>query len=327
MSKLPADWATALAAEGTKADEVIETILETAYGIVSYSLDATLVDAIDNYAEEIVFSTVAYLVNNIKTVEAIKAINPDALIAVVGLHNPVKGLKFNVDGQIIDLGEYVEYFIEATNVYNTIYAAASENVIFVEADETEIVGYTDAIAINSADVEGSIVNALMRLIQILPTGTVVTENGHNYIANQLKAAITKVEHIDSDNDDICDKCGENLAPVTPTPTPNRPGPGGGGSVVSQFTIKFETNGGSKIDSVKVEKNGFLTVPVAPTKEGFTFDGWYTDKELTKKYDFSEEVTKSFTLYAKWIEGEFKNPFVDVKKGDWFYDVTQTRGCG
>ena len=33
------------------------------------------------------------------------------------------------------------------------------------------------------------------------------------------------------------------------------------------------------------------------------------------------------IEAKWIEGEFKNPFVDVKKGDWFYDVTQTRGCG
>lgn len=319
MSKLPADWATALAAEGAKADEVIETILETAYDIVSYSLDATLVDMVAPLAEELVFNTVAYLVNNINAVEAIKATNPNALIAIIGLHNPVKGLMVSVDGQVVDLGEYVDCFIEATNVYNTIYAAASENVIFVEADETEIAGYEGTINIDTTN-PSSLMQAIMTLDNKLIAGTVVTENGHNYIVNQLKTAITKVNHIDSNNDDICDKCGENLAPVTPTPTPNRPGPGGGGSVVSQFTIKFETNGGSKIDSVKIEKNGFLTEPVAPTKEGFTFDGWYTDKELTKKYDFSEEVTKSFTLYAKWIEGEFKNPFVDVKKGDWFYDA-------
>lgn len=314
MSKLPADWATALAAEGAKADEVIETILETAYDIVSYSLDATLVDMVAPLAEELVFNTVAYLVNNINAVEAIKATNPNALIAIVGLHNPVKGLMVSVDGQVVDLGEYVDYFIEATNVYNTIYAAASENVIFVEADETEIAGYEGTINIDTTN-PSSLMQAIMTLDNKLIAGTVVTENGHNYIVNQLKTAITKVNHNDSDNDDICDNCGENLAPVTPTPTPNRPGPGGG-SAVSQFTIKFETNGGSKIDSVKVERKGILAEPVAPTKEGFDFAGWYTDKELTQKYDFSQEVTKSFTLYAKW----FKNPFIDVKKGDWFYEA-------
>ena len=42
-------------------------------------------------------------------------------------------------------------------------------------------------------------------------------------------------------------------------------------------------------------------PTAPTKENFDFDGWYSDKELKTKYDFSAKVTKSFTLYAKWTE--------------------------
>ena len=42
-------------------------------------------------------------------------------------------------------------------------------------------------------------------------------------------------------------------------------------------------------------------PTAPTKENFDFDGWYSDKELKTKYDFSEKVTKSFRLYAKWTE--------------------------
>lgn len=321
MSKLPADWATALAEEGAKADEVIDTILETAYDMVSYSLDATLVDMVAPLAEELVFNTVAYLVNNIKAVEAIKAVNPNALIAIVGLHNPVKGLMVSVDGQVVDLGEYVEYFIEATNVYNTIYASASENVIFVEADETEIAGYEGTIDIDTAN-PSSFTNAILPLGNKLNAGTVVTENGHNYILNQLKTAITKVNHIDSDNDDICDKCGENLAPVAPTPTPAptyRP-TGGGGSVSNKFTVKFETNGGSAIAKAEVKKGELLAKPADPTKAGYVFDGWYTDKALTTKYDFATPVSKSFTLYAKWVD--LMSMFTDLDKAAWYYDYVK-----
>lgn len=42
-------------------------------------------------------------------------------------------------------------------------------------------------------------------------------------------------------------------------------------------------------------------PTVPTKENFDFDGWYSDKELKTKYDFSAKVTKSITLYAAWTE--------------------------
>ncbi len=73
--------------------------------------------------------------------------------------------------------------------------------------------------------------------------------------------------------------------------------GGGGT--SSYTIKFETNGGNKVSNKSVRRNNTLTEPTVPTKDGFTFEGWYTDKELTKAYDFSTKVTKGFTLYAKW----------------------------
>lgn len=231
MTKLPEDWATTLVENGAKADEVIDTILTTAIDIVNYNLDEEIVNIAAPYAEELVFNTVAYLINNIKSLEAIKAINPDALIAVVGLNNPVKGLTANINGEAINLGEYVEYFIEATNVYNTIYAAASENVIFVEADGAEIAGYQGAINIDTSNLS-TIGNAIVPLSYKIANGAVVTEAGHNYIANQIKAAITLVDHIDADGNDICDKCGENLAPSTPSrPRPN----GSSGSYIKEET--------------------------------------------------------------------------------------------
>ncbi|UKI37043.1 MAG: InlB B-repeat-containing protein [Clostridiales bacterium] len=67
-------------------------------------------------------------------------------------------------------------------------------------------------------------------------------------------------------------------------TPIRTSSGGGGT--TRYTVSFETNGGSKISSERVNRNGTLTEPTAPTKEGFDFAGWYTDQELKTTYDFS-----------------------------------------
>lgn len=50
----------------------------------------------------------------------------------------------------------------------------------------------------------------------------------------------------------------------------------------------------------------MTEPTTPTKDGFDFVGWYTDKELKTKYDFSAKVTKSMTLYAAWTEKKTDN---------------------
>ena len=76
---------------------------------------------------------------------------------------------------------------------------------------------------------------------------------------------------------------------------------GGGGGTSRYTVSFESNGGSKVSNQTVTRNSVMKEPTAPTKENFDFDGWYSDKELKTKYDFSAKVTKSFTLYAKWTE--------------------------
>ena len=74
----------------------------------------------------------------------------------------------------------------------------------------------------------------------------------------------------------------------------------------RYTVSFNTNGGNKITSQTVAKDNSVKEPTAPIKENFEFAGWYTDKELTTKYDFTEKVTKSFTLYAKWTEQKQEN---------------------
>ena len=71
--------------------------------------------------------------------------------------------------------------------------------------------------------------------------------------------------------------------------------------VTEYTVSFESNGGSTVLSQTINKNGVVAEPAAPTKENFVFAGWYSDQGLTSRYDFSTPVTSSFTLYAKWKE--------------------------
>lgn len=69
--------------------------------------------------------------------------------------------------------------------------------------------------------------------------------------------------------------------------------------IQKRTLTFVPNGGSEVASQTVDWGSQATKPADPTREGFTFAGWYTDKELTQPYDFSQPVRDDLTLYAKW----------------------------
>ena len=105
------------------------------------------------------------------------------------------------------------------------------------------------------------------------------------------------------------------------PTPGGGG-GGGGGAVSTYTLTFDTNGGSAID--KITKDSGTTIDLAaykPTRAGYTFAGWFSDKALTKAVT-SVKLTANITVYAKWTQngGTAQNPFVDVKEGAYYYDA-------
>ena len=69
-----------------------------------------------------------------------------------------------------------------------------------------------------------------------------------------------------------------------------------------FTVKFESNGGSRVSDQLVQSGKTAAEPKDPTRDGFEFAGWYSDKALTKAFDFKTPITANITLYAKWEEG-------------------------
>lgn len=67
-----------------------------------------------------------------------------------------------------------------------------------------------------------------------------------------------------------------------------------------WRVAFDVQGGSYVAPRYVAKNKMVSEPAAPTRDGYTFLGWYTAEG--EKWDFAKDVvTADMTLYAKWIK--------------------------
>jgi len=77
------------------------------------------------------------------------------------------------------------------------------------------------------------------------------------------------------------------------------------------TITFNSNGGSVVDSITAQISSIIIEPVSPTKDGFVFKGWYTNVQLTDKYESWIMPVGGITLYGKWGFAEYTLTFDSV----------------
>ncbi len=72
--------------------------------------------------------------------------------------------------------------------------------------------------------------------------------------------------------------------------------------INTYSVTFESNGGSPVSSVEnVAYDTKIIKPEDPVRDGYNFDAWYREEELTNLWDFETDTVKSaMTLYAKWI---------------------------
>ena len=91
--------------------------------------------------------------------------------------------------------------------------------------------------------------------------------------------------------------------TSPGPAPQPVPPvysSGSGNMENAFRVLFETSGGSFISPVTYLSYGDkISQPPAPTKDGYTFGGWYKDSACTQSWSFASGIDGDMTLYAKW----------------------------
>lgn len=93
-----------------------------------------------------------------------------------------------------------------------------------------------------------------------------------------------------------------------------------------YTVTFNSNGGSSVSSQTVEEGEKVSKPTDPTRDGYTFGGWYTDSACTQAYDFNTEVSGNITLYAKWADANHEHVWDEYASDD-DYHWNKCSECG
>lgn len=171
------DWVKYLGADAAEKEAKVDESLAKIYKeLTDNGVDGKdakfVVESVKLYA----YQCVVHSVNLHKAVEKIKAINPEALIVVVGAYNPLSDATYNHKGEIIKIGEYIDYIFKAFSVYDLAYAIATDNVTFVDAPDVEVV-----LDEKEVDID---MYAKLNILALMPT-----EEGHEYIKEQIWNAL------------------------------------------------------------------------------------------------------------------------------------------
>ncbi|HIT35258.1 MAG TPA: InlB B-repeat-containing protein [Candidatus Faecousia intestinavium] len=69
-----------------------------------------------------------------------------------------------------------------------------------------------------------------------------------------------------------------------------------------YTVTFDSRGGTDVPSQELMYGDLVEEPDPPTREGYTFAGWYSDENFRYQWDMdTNQVSQSMTLYAAWEE--------------------------
>ncbi len=91
--------------------------------------------------------------------------------------------------------------------------------------------------------------------------------------------------------------------------------------LNQYILNLNTNGGSILNDLNFYYGEEVSISTIPTREGYRFDGWYLDPELTEPFIASTMPSKDFSIYAKWIVNQYTISF-EENDGSEVTDVTQ-----
>ena len=173
------DWVSYVGEEGlpyvaeAKAKLYEELVANGVSGeLMGIDITELLVAALEAYA----YSYVAYAANLPLVVDQIHALNPEALVVVVGTYNPMENMILDLNGEKLAVGEYMQYLVDAANYTALGYALVAQEAIFVDAPAVEIAEPADEI---------TAMNLLMEILRNKGAGMNPSEAGHAYIAEQI----------------------------------------------------------------------------------------------------------------------------------------------
>lgn len=178
------DWSVYVGQEGVsyveEARQKLVTYLEDA-GLTGNYLGIELTELLTVALESYAYSYIGYAYNLPLVVEAIREINADALVVIVGMYNPLDGVVLDMEGTELPVGEYVQNLVNITNAEALLLAMLTGEAKYVAAPEVEVSNTKTVMTTRQFINEYSYYNAV---------GLNPNQNGHTYITEQILNALT-----------------------------------------------------------------------------------------------------------------------------------------
>ncbi len=127
------------------------------------------------------FAFLSNAIHQSQVIEAIRVINQDAVIILVGTYNDLENVKLDVDGETMDLGDMMLDLVNAANLLATKNAEAYDRVAYVNAPDV-----TTKLDENAS----KYTTPKQYVLAIVGRQGLPTDDGHAYIKNQIKNAMT-----------------------------------------------------------------------------------------------------------------------------------------
>ena len=187
------DWAAVVTEDGVPYVE--EALAKVHEELVNAGLDQTikyefssavtielnLIEVLDMLIESYAYSTVSYTVGLPEAINAIHEINPEALVVIVGMYNPMSGVVITEGDMEIAIGDYMDYLVDAAMVHSLAYSMTTGNAIYVDAPAVE----------TGCDLgeNTSAMDFITYYLGEAETANRPNENGHEYIKTQILNAL------------------------------------------------------------------------------------------------------------------------------------------
>ena len=172
------DWAAAVGEENVQY--VDQLLAEVAAKITEAGIEGDYAIMANNAIEAYAYAAVLYATELPELVNEIHAVNPDAVIIIVGMYNPMDGVIINLgENATLDIGEYVDYLVKGVGVHGVAYSILTGNSIYVDAPAVQTV---------NTDTELGILD-LLNLILTDCASLYPSTVGDDYIAAEIAAAL------------------------------------------------------------------------------------------------------------------------------------------
>ena len=138
MNGVELDWAAIVGAENVHYVE--ELLAEVALKFAEAGIEGEYADMANAVIESYAYSAILYATELPQLINEINAVNPDALVIIVGMYNPMSDAVIALDENVtMDIGEYIDYLVQGVAVHGLAYSILTGNSIYVDAPAVQTV--------------------------------------------------------------------------------------------------------------------------------------------------------------------------------------------